>query len=568
MGEVVELKRDEKRQGPGTGRRELQEENAGLRAKVAEQAKCIEELTKRCERAEADAEHWRKRYFSLERQATKEIQRLELRLSEAESKLQQVTATLEWHKKHAFGQRSEGSESEQSEAESDKPNKQKKPKGKRAGAPGYGRKERNGLPEEENDIEVAEDKRRCLCCGKPYRQLPKGDRSTMLEIMQELYKIVDLGKSYVKDCGCDEGPDRPRLVRSEPPPRVFPRAMFGPVLWTDILIEKYYFQKPLQRAAQKYLLMGASVPVSTISSGLKKIDGLISGLAEKIRDHAKGAQQWNMDETTWRVFGDSDKQRWWLWVVVTPDCCAYMLDESRSSAVPRAFFQGVNEGVLVTDRYSAYKALNGGIRKAYCWAHVRRDFIKIRDGYPKLRTWGEEWLQLIDKLFAENAKRTKMILSDAVIVDEELHRVNYNVKFLVDAIAARAAGELKTKPTEAQRKVLTSLRKHWDGLTIFVNEPLVPMDNNAAERALRNPVVGRKNYYGSGSAWSGHFAAKMFTIFQTWLFNRLDPNKLLQEFLDRCAQSRGQPPPLEDFLPWCMSPDRRQQFLLPLPGQR
>ena len=563
MGEVVELKRDEKRQGCATGRRGLQEEVVELRAKVAEQARCIQDLTKQCEKAEAKAEHWRKRYFSLERQTTKEIQKLQLRLGETESLLEQVKATLAWHQKHTFGQRTETSDHESSEAEPEEPAKQKRAKGKKPGAAGFGRKERQGLFEEENEIEVPESKRVCRCCSKPYRQLGKGDRSTMLEIVQELYKIVDLGKCYVKDCDCDEGSDRPRLVRSEPPPRVFPRAIFGPNLWTDILIEKYYFQKPLQRAAQKYLLMGASVPVSTISSGLKKIDGLISGLAEKIKDHAKGAQQWNMDETTWRVFGDSDKQRWWLWAVVTPDCCAYMLDESRSSAVPQAFFKGVNEGILVTDRYSAYKAVKCGIRKAYCWAHVRRDFIKIRDGYPKLKGWGEEWLQLIDKLFAENAKRTQMILSDAVIADEELHRLNYNVKFLADTIADKAAKELKSKPTEAQRKALTSLRKHWEGLTIFVNEPLVPMDNNAAERALRNPVVGRKNYYGSGSAWSGHFAAKMFTIFQTWLFNRLDPNKLLQDFLTRCAQSRGQPPPSEDFLPSSMSADRLRQFQLP-----
>lgn len=565
MGKIVELKRNEKRQSKPHGNREQQDELVALRARVLEQEQCIEELTKRCERAEENAERWRKRYFSLEKQTTKEIHKLELRLSQTEAQLEQVKAALAWHQKHTFGQRSEGTEPDAATAE--QPATVRKPKGKKPGSLGYGRKERAGLYEEENEIEVPEDKRVCRCCGKPYRQLAKGDRSSMLEIMQELYKIVDLGKTYVKDCACDEGPDRPRLVRSEPPPRVFPRAILGPGLWADILIEKFLFQKPLQRSAQKYLLMGASVPVSTISSGLKKIDGLVAGLYDKIRDHAKGAQQWNMDETTWRVFGDSDKQKWWLWAVVTTDCCVYMLDESRSSAVPKAFFQGVLEGVLVTDRYSAYKALSGGIRKAYCWAHVRRDFIKVRDGYPKQRAWAEEWLQLINKLFAANAKRTDMVLSDAVIADEELHFIDYNVKFLTDSIAARTVKELKSKPSEAQRKVLTSLQKHWGGLTVFVNEPLVPMDNNAAERALRNPVVGRKNYYGSGSPWSGHFAAKMFTILQTWLFNRLDPSRLLHDFLDRCSQSRGQPPPPEDFLPWSMSPERRLLFELPTPGQ-
>ena len=54
-----------------------------------------------------------------------------------------------------------------------------------------------------------------------------------------------------------------------------------------------------------------------------------------------------------------------------------------------------------------------------------------------------------------------------------------------------------------QSKVLKSLDKHWSGLTVFVDHQEVPLDNNTAERAQRGPVVGRKNYYGSGSLWSG-----------------------------------------------------------------
>ena len=48
-------------------------------------------------------------------------------------------------------------------------------------------------------------------------------------------------------------------------------------------------------------------------------------------------------------------------------------------------------------------------------------------------------------------------------------------------------------------------RNHWQGLTLFVEDPDLPMDNNQAERALRGPVVGRKNYYGSGAQWSGEW---------------------------------------------------------------
>lgn len=75
----------------------------------------------------------------------------------------------------------------------------------------------------------------------------------------------------------------------------------------------------------------------------------------------------------------------------------------------------------------------------------------------------------------------------------------------------------------AQQAVLKSLKNHWQGLTVFVDYPQVAMDNNTAERSVCNPAVGRKNYYGSGSVWSAHFAAMMFTVLQTVVLWGLNP---------------------------------------------
>ena len=118
----------------------------------------------------------------------------------------------------------------------------------------------------------------------------------------------------------------------------------------------------------------------------------------------------------------------------------------------------------------------------------------------------------------------------------------------------------------AQQKVLSSLHNHWDGLTVFVTRPEVAMDNNTAERILRNPVVGRKNYYGSGSVWSAHFAALMFSVLQTLLLWGLNPHHWLSAFLQACAESGGQSPAdLSPFVPWQMSAERREVLSRPLP---
>ena len=113
----------------------------------------------------------------------------------------------------------------------------------------------------------------------------------------------------------------------------------------------------------------------------------------------------------------------------------------------------------------------------------------------------------------------------------------------------------------AQRKALNSLQVHWQGLMIFVDNPDVPMDNNESERRLRTPVVGRKNYYGSGSKWSGVLSAMLFTIFQTLLINHINPKPFLLAYFEVCAQNGGKAPENPDeFLPWNLSDEKKDRW--------
>jgi transposase len=102
--------------------------------------------------------------------------------------------------------------------------------------------------------------------------------------------------------------------------------------------------------------------------------------------------------------------------------------------------------------------------------------------------------------------------------------------------------------------VLESLKNHWDGLTLFFGFPEIPLDNNCAERLLRSPVVGRKNYYGSGTEWSGRFAAMQFSILQTLSIWGIEPRRWLELYLGECAGRRGRAPEdVSSFLPWNLS---------------
>jgi len=269
------------------------------------------------------------------------------------------------------------------------------------------------------------------------------------------------------------------------------------------------------------------------------------------------------DETRWLVFIDQDGKvghNWWLWVFGGSDTVVYILDPFRSHHVPENHFPKNACGVLLVDRYSGYKAMAqvkaGTLLLAFCWAHVRRDFIRVGKGWPELKAWALEWLKRIRELYRFNRQRLKN--PAAASADAALRQA-------VTAFEQQAATE-RIDPTlrEPCRKVLTSLQEHWAGLTLFVADPRIPMDNNVSERRLRGPALGRKNYYGSGAFWSGRLAAMLFSILATLKLWQINPRLWLRWFLDSCAAAGGQAPKdIQPFLPWNLSAEKRTELGLP-----
>jgi transposase len=194
---------------------------------------------------------------------------------------------------------------------------------------------------------------------------------------------------------------------------------------------------------------------------------------------------------------------------------------------------------------------------------VRRDFLTLAQGYPQLEAWSLAWVERIGTLYHLNHARLA-VQGDAVAFARDTASVERHLQSM------SASCDLALQDTQlhaAAGKVMASLRHHWHGLIIFMAHPEIPLDNNRAENAVRGPVVGRKNYYGSGSIWSAQFAASMFTVLltldQVWGINA---RLWMTEFLQACAVGRGAPPDLSRFLPWAMTPQRLAYFKGQPPG--
>jgi transposase len=244
----------------------------------------------------------------------------------------------------------------------------------------------------------------------------------------------------------------------------------------------------------------------------------------------------------------------------------FVLDPTRSHDVPEAHFGDDAEGIMNVDRYSAYKAMAQVKAKklilAFCWAHVRRDFLTVLTGWPELTEWAWSWVEEIGTLYHRNDHR--LALTDDAPAYAEADRL---LREQVERMRQRCDSELsQPKLRLPQEKTLTSLQEHWAGLTVFVDHPEVPMDNNEAERRQRGPVVARKNFYGSGSLWSGRLTAMLFSLFQTLQVWGMDTGKWLTAYLSACAKAGGQPPPDPHlYLPWNMTAQQRENLSVAKP---
>src|SRR5208283_1184551 len=134
----------------------------------------------------------------------------------------------------------------------------------------------------------------------------------------------------------------------------------------------------------------------TIIGGLKQLMPLFVALMTAFKAQQLRDDFFHADETLWRVFeniADKVGYRWYLWVFRSRAVCFYILDPSRAACVPLSHFAQLLSGaIVVCDRYSAYKkmARTLGILLAYCWAHLRRDFLELGRGYPPLAPWANQ----------------------------------------------------------------------------------------------------------------------------------------------------------------------------------
>jgi transposase len=444
----------------------------------------------------------------------------------------------------------------------------RRPRGQQRGRPGPRRRDHAHLPVVVEDHEIPGEQCCCQRCGRPFAPVSGTEDSTILEVEVKAHRRLIRRHRYRPTCDCCV---HPGLVTAPPAPRVIPKSILGVSVWVTVLLDKYLFYRPTYRLLADLHTQGLDLASGTVTDGLQRLLPLFEPLYEALAEHSRLQPLWHADETRWQVFATVEGKvgyRWYLWVFHAAAVVVFVLAQGRAHDVPEDYLGPDATGIMVVDRYKAYQAIeqvkDGRIVLAFCWAHVRRDFLTVARTWPDQEDWALAWVGRIGELYQRNDARLAVREAAAAFAAADAQ-----LRAAVTALGAQGEAELAEPSVHpARRKVLESLGNHWTGLTVFVEHPEVPMDNNTAERTQRGPVVGRKNYYGSGAVWAGRLAALLFSLFQTLCLWRINPRAWLTAYLTACAESGGEvPEAVEEFLPWNLSPARLQAWSWPGEGE-
>ncbi len=368
----------------------------------------------------------------------------------------------------------------------------------------------------------------CESCSEPMKDSGLVEESEQLTVIPKKFEIVRNLRA-VYNCKCQS------CMKTAPmPARILEGSTYSDEMIIDVALSKYCDLIPIGRYVQMAARGGVmDMPPNTLIDLTHQFAFFVKPIYSQIKLEVMRSRVLNADETPQRMLEGSDKKTWYLWGFSTREYCFLECHPTRSGDVASDILLNALCEVLVTDVYSGYgkatrkvnevrqsqnKVL---IKNAFCNAHSRRYFFKARSHYKESLFYLDEYHEIY-KLDSESKGKPP----------DEVLRIRDKMRPYFKAMKERALEELPRYPSKNKyHKALNYFLQNYEGLTLFLNQADVPIDNNSQERILRSHVVGRKTWYGTHSEQGAETAAILFTLVETCKLNQVNPREYFPELV-------------------------------------
>lgn len=411
------------------------------------------------------------------------------------------------------------------EAETPEP----RPKKRRKPQTGHGPTPQPSLPREEVH-HIFDGPPECTLCGGSMQPMPgQFEESEEITVAEATFRIsVHRRQKY--RCRCN-GP----VVTAPGPDKLIPGGRYSVDFAVHSAIAKFCDHLPLERQVRQMARQGLVITSQALWDQQAALAGHLEPTWEALCSKVLAEPVLHIDETSWRMMA-SEKEKWSLFGLTSPLWAAYHLADSKSATTARKLLKGF-AGTLVVDGFAIYPIvaeLEKDIRIAHCWVHADRKFKEARDPPQAIA----EIRGLIAGLYKIERKVKGAFPGDEAAQEQRRGLRREESKPLVETIrqwAYSQGGLRRSDFGKAVRYLLT----HWGGLTLFLEDPRIPLDNNAAERVLRGPVVGRKNFYGNRSRRGAKVAAILYSLIETAKLRALNPADYLRKAAGAAIRQPG-----------------------------
>lgn len=426
----------------------------------------------------------------------------------------------------------------------------------------YTRKKRKGKREEDlSGIEVVVEPTIELSEDELSTHFPYGYKRLPDEIYKDLEFIPARFLVHEHHIAVYAGKRDTGIIKANRPERLLKNSILTPSLMAGILDKKYVQNLPLNRICADFKRKDVSISRQVMAGWvIKTCDRYLRPLYRELHKKILESNIIHCDETPFTLIhngrGPNSKDYMWVYHATmkygVPPIYIYQHSSGRSSKVPEAFLKGY-KGTLVTDGYQAYHKLAkenpDNLVVAGCWAHAKRKFAALVKSTKAKGTVADSATKKIAAIFhIDNMYKGQ---SD----DEILSNRQSNVKPLVDAFFTWLKSYYNSPTIDHGSEIYKAIQyciNQEEYLRRFLDNPLIPMTNNDAERSIRSFCVGKHSWYVIDSENGAEASAMMYSLAETAKANNLKPFEYFQYVLEEMLKHLDDDPAdyIKEIVPW------------------
>lgn len=375
----------------------------------------------------------------------------------------------------------------------------------------------------------------CTCCGSEMQDSGMTEDSEFLTVVPAQYIVVRQMRHKYR-CGKCHGD-----VKTAPaPPRIKPGSAYSDEMMVDVAASKFCDLVPIERYATIAGREGLKdLPPQSLIETTHYLADFVKEAYRRLKTEILASTVLHADETPHRMLEGSAKLSWYLWGFSTPETSYFEIRDTRSGDVASGVLVESKCEFLVSDVFSGYQRavreankLRTGlptIRNVYCNAHARRKFKEAKERFPEEARWFIDKYKLIYRF--EDEARGKP--------PDEISKLREQMAPIFAEMKSRAMADIAGFSSKSSlAKAMAYFLENYDALTLFVNDSRLPIDNNPQERLMRNPVIGRKTWYGTHSERGAETTAVLFSLIESCKLNHINPREYLKKLVQDLHQGK------------------------------